>query len=1638
MTTEPAPETTPANPYENFYSKVRRIYIPLPGFRFFHRPSEVGDVDSQFVGRQRILGLLKEWLQDKEKNRTGSYLITGYRGMGKTSFVSKAIDDLVNEQNRRHNSTNDCFSKFWSYFYPFIIGFFLLFPAVFVIIGIVNESFSFWFWMIIVYSSLYALGAFLWQRLRLRNKKYILKVKVNIGNEVSQTKDVLSLVAYSIRNRFTEYISQKMPVLPYVVIVRLLTWTCVPLIVYFFFWYFMQVVGPAGTDFFASGNDSLLFHLIAFVNDVLYNLTVLHPLFAAILGAVVLVPVAYFLWSITRRILYRLLSYFGKSVSRPSEILAELENLCNRIDASVREDNDPYDVKISAFSLIMKHRSSRNFLPASVREIEQSLTDVINRIDASKILDCRLIVILDEMDKLNKTDVSDENHVADFPEFASNQNGVSDEATQHEKSHRILSLLGQLKYFISTAKAKFIFIAGHELYDAYLADVSDREYSISSIFNGVINVDSFFTCNSRTKDITKLTEAFLCKHLMNEPKPNQKEQEAGWEADSENYNLRKYFELTKTNAGSVSDREREKVFIFLRQFVTYLTFVSNGAPKKLTSHFEKYIISKDAYLRQNRLSQMQDRVPEEITLNRPAKAEAKDAPEYYLAFGYYDQQKIGFIHYMANPIFENIISPSSEYGDKLLITSSFLIAHIYKHHSSGFSWRNLEYLPELIDSNRTPELREYIDSIIGYLAHIHLTSITSGIYTYKFPMRLVEEISIFTKKSEELSAIFNFSLDYSLAVKKYYYRLLDFYRTKQGGSEVVKASLHHNLGDIHMSNDEYTEAIVQYRLTADSIETQMRKLRDDPRENLSSLIVRYTRVMLKLGLAYEKRNTMDSAYLVYSNLTTKLIAHREIDEHTLQLEYKIDKETVDNYWQGKRVLLFKPDLTCSVDQFCRDCYPAPYSKTEDRQVKYWIYGDELTDNLCDFLSSTKEMMITKLSVFEDLRVAYLPILAKLFALEKHNICGITRDNVKVAESEFQFLFLITNSKDKYLLRVDFYRKLGDILYYKNRYFFENERDSAMALFACWGYDLKAAIFDHCYRKDMNKEVIEKIMDLFRMPLNYASVKGWKGFCDRLVEKASNDLHQAALDILSEIPTGLQGRIDSILACGRRRQKVKNTPCFACRYYNRSLELLKEQIFYEKKKNSRRDISKVFLFLEAILSPRKQPILSRYNELTQVALTLESMGNTLLSCSVKGEWISNDFLICLFSSDIVAILKLRNKIGHLEKALLYYWTAMEYHSKASNHKESVHCLLRILKVMNSHASIRNRNGWNSVVIGPMKVAVMEAIHGVYSTQDYYNLQETKKLKNIVDAKVNLGLTSVMPEVEELLLAYYELAINQWPVADEKQHRKLLQSFYESPSLSYLRNESLIYNRVISLLFKAKLNERVMRELGCEFTAPPSKTVRDQGSLPVTEKHVVDWDIIFEKKADDKKTEDLRQVISACLGREGRIRDAIEFLIADSIFCLANITDFILPTIRTTLFTNSFCQSVYMRLYYWIRWKEAYVEACRTESENREKTRLEKVVEQLVESHKLEMLKPTFLREMANKHVAAAREMHSEGAEYQDFIKSFYLLDDDLQNNTCQFFFALERYKINSDGLREITDGQKTTYYDPEQYFLWPER
>ena len=1706
--TETSAKDKYSNPFDRFSSKIRRIYIPLPGFRYFHRPSEVDDVDPHFIGREQISQQLRNWLSDTENNGTGAYLITGYRGMGKTSFVSKVIDSIINPQDKIAHKTNRVIwnfiwyilgytfliypllwimqEKFWpqlrpnSYYlllllllllllyytirplqnvysdwkiaYPHMINISTVLPLYIVFLYVLqnpsdpSSSLKFIALFFCIFLGLLLFGRNILRICRIQKHKYILQIKVNIGNEVSDTKDVLALFAHSIRKHISEYTYSKSYTFNQNTAIRGIQWSIVAFIGILLYKYTLPLLEPVAWTFYDVSDKSLLLRFIESINNFLYQFRIQHNELSRWIGMIMACLAAYGFAQIIRLFLNYIIKYSGKRLSKATKIVHDLDKLCERIDAAVQEDkNTPIgNVSMSLFNMAITRRSIKNYRPASIREIEQSLINIIQEIHESKILNCRMIIILDELDKLSCKQTADPNANIVYPEFTVDENGVSEDISTNEKKHRILSLLGQLKFFISSAKAKFVFIAGHELYDAYLADVSDREYSVSSIFNGVINVDSFFTCDQRTKDITRMTECFLCKHLMGNVNKENKSESAPKSASNTNdspnaiseikkYNFAEYAKSLQTeNLSVVEQREIEAALDFLRQFVTYLTFMSNGAPKKLITTLEKYVISYNSYAEYH---EQRDRDKSSIFLPETGQLQdQEDKKCYILTFRYYDQQKIGFIHYMANPIFENIISPSSDFGDKLLVASSFLIAHIYKYHNSGFSRRNLEYMPELLDSNRSPELRSFIDSIIGYLGQIHLTSITSGIYSYKFPMRLSEEISMFSKKYEEISAIFNFSLDDSLAVKKFYYRLFDFYHQKQNGSEAIQGAFHHTLGDIHMANKEYTEAITQYRLTAQAIDALLQKYIDKSTDcayvgTIAAQIMRYTRVMLKLGLAYEKRNSLDSAYMIYSTLTTRLMAFREIDESALGLTHSIVKSRTDDteYFNPdrKRVLIHRPKWP-EKPKFAQKCYLRTEDEATFDTLDYWTYGDELTDNLCDQLSPTKYAMISKLSVFEDLRLAYLPILAKLFVLEKHNICGITKDNVKIADAEFRYLFHITNSKDKYLLRVDFYRKFGDVLYYKNGSLYKGNINSPMSMISNWGFDLKSAIFDYCYRIGLQKSDIEEIIDSFKQPKD-SSISTLDELKDSL--KSQNPLWSVHFDhILEELPSQIKNQWVFMDDCRQRRQTrkqdEKNTlvPCAACNCYARSLTILLNRLTGEKVSGN-----VAYQFLQAYKKGALQT--KRYNELTQTALCLSSMGNILLSCATESDEISNQFISALFKSsayDSAAESELRKSRSHLERAILHYWTAMHYHNLASNYKEGIQCLTWIFNIISGYLAetdIQHEACKFYDARHDMKRVVEEAIDRIHSMRDYAGLKEVNKMKSILRAQEklanwhNLGLTSVMPDAEELLLVYYEVLLAQLSNKDEPEYLQTIGCLYNSPSLTYLRNESLTYNRVIALLFKAKLNERLLWLLQKKKkSTPPNENTNNLNSQ-------------FKDDYLDKIAKALNINIKNRPNGDN-LKIMLDFLISDSIFCLTSIADFIQPTARTSLFTNSFCFSIHKRLLQWVQWKE-WVEK---QWENNYSTHedLSGKTESLIEEHNKYVLKQTYLKGMLNKYYDAARAMHNGGLEYQNFINDMYLLDDDLQNNTCQFYFALERYKIRAGhGKRE--DMSNVGYFSPKSYF-----
>lgn len=845
---------------ERYFSNLHNMIIPLYGFNHYHSASNCEENTEGFIGRDSIIDKLSAWL-DAPKGKTtysGAYLITGYRGMGKSSFVHKAVEKLSPKPK-----------------------------------------------------------GFLERIKRLREPKYVI-VTVNVGNELLTTKELLGMVCKVAAKRFEEEFS-----------------------------------GLKVTSLRRSRNTVAI--LLAWIPIFIISIILLFCYEFDILGLCWKIPKAWYVYTIgilgvlssgwiANQILSVLwhLSKWNCLVTI-GQIRRYWHYLIERIDADVTlntETGTSFKNPIHELGMYLKFGKNVSYPIADVPEMQEMLVELLNLIDKLYGSYLHFIFIIDELDKISPKDEDSKQ----MPEYNTG-NSFNGNSSNRSRQRALGELLANMKYFISSSKAKFVFVAGYDMYEETLSDISNREFNIHSIFNGHINVSSFFRRTNHYSGVESMIEQYLCQLLIG----------GKIKAEDGKVSLRDYTDYCRTEWKKLAISKEnlqtyehilERRIVFLHNFLTYLVYMSNGSPKKLAIYIEKYV-------------RTQERITEKIERDKVLGEGydihfGKETSKYYLFFDSRNVQRICFVNYLLYPMIQNLVDKSNIYNDKLLVSTSFMLSNLYKFHKSGFSMRNLEYMPELLDINKMPELRDFIGGIVEFMTQTHIDETVMNLYKYKFPMHLSEEITFYSKTSEEISYLFNFSHDELLSVKNLYIRQLEHYNNKYEAMAI--ASLHHTLGDIYMLEEDYELAIYEYQEALSALYRQQKRKKEF---SLSSIEIEPSRMLfmvrlsLKLGLAYEKRKTYDTAYLTYAQLTEKI------------RKYSICKATYD-----------------------------------------------------------------KALLFDTIRITYLAPLAKLFVKEKMDLGGFTESDIKQAENDFKKIIRFSKDKEA-ILTIDFYTKLGDIMYYRN-------------------------------------------------------------------------------------------------------------------------------------------------------------------------------------------------------------------------------------------------------------------------------------------------------------------------------------------------------------------------------------------------------------------------------------------------------------------------------------------------------------------------------------------------------------------------------------------------------------------------------
>ncbi|GAB5525490.1 MAG: hypothetical protein Roseis2KO_33620 [Roseivirga sp.] len=1749
-------ETVKVNPskFSKYSSRIKDIYLALPDFQYFHSPSGLTNDYERFVGREHLLKKLDNILNEAE-TKAGAYLITGYRGVGKTSLIRKVL------YNHRLIKTDD--SQFWvkavlkiigliAITFVFIHLYFIACKYLSKVIGKVIgnspidpslwedlnryiDGFGFTifqfglFWTVITVffvltsTLLFQWIALLedkWTRVDFRKsglaKFFGKKKSVVIESSLAQSElkdlDILQLLT---KNFYDHYKVELRPLKSFAnlfhFLLKIILGLCVFLITIHVF-YSYKSIDILGLQ----------------IDPVWSGLTV--GVFLTFL-------------------MFKYYPYFlGLIFITPESVLKKLADLNEMVKGNVTtESGSTSETGILKSKFSFARKKTRAYPQATARTIEAELVTIL-RLSSEVSWPFRrldFVFIFDELDKIEVHGSTDTN--ASFEE----QNNFGPEYSR-KRQESIALLLGNLKHFLNVARAKFFFISSREMYDVFLSDISDRDGYVGSVFHDVINVPSFFTesYTESSTDITRLTEEYVCQFLI--PLKWMGSHSSKTKANLQVF--KKYLSdadsFTKLNG--LPDWERnaikQKIIFTLRQFIIYLVYRSNGAPKSVTRLFESFI--RHPNLKDHREgNELRDTFSYVVCAKYEDDRDVENMETFYLHFDVLQQYKFGFTNYIFTQFLVAKSKYMREFGDKLLVSAAYLLDHLYKFHNVAFSWHHLEQTPEMLDINKSPALRGFMEEMVRSLSNIHVREIVSGLYQFKFYKRIANEIDFISKISEMESAAFNFTLDEHLQIKRYYQvKLKDFQKNlsdaysgnSSGKSLYSLAELHMTLGDLHFYDQEFEEA---KRHFTDAI--RILKGQSPVESTNVHQFMLMLRNQLKLGLAHEKTQSFGAATAEYGNVSLDVTRWRDLEYqhlglvkavvHVEEIPELIDRFSAvlgdffhrqlkeseeDQELRNKRFKTYNDYDGITNDDELKQLgvskrdqqifrfikmvsirrskplkadffyllykvkrlfgkretmtfygWPKEKTKAKYKDGYYSLKGIERFHSFSRFFmlslekisaSSEKEAVYMKKIVFESFRLVYQPLIAKLHAIEKGSMGGVTYSDLKRNIKEFEYLSRAAWHDEKHLLEAEYYNKVGNLLFYKNGHAFgqyddNNQRQSYTEIL------------------QINQLFKYKITKDFKAPI--AAYQFYRNSLEilrrRVIEYEEGHIswwNEAKFDLVKEREM-LVTYLRFLEAKELKFPSIQNT--------------LMESIG-----NSFSDLGNTILasigksggdFIGPLLVPNENSIGMSFLEV----LLGKSSGDTIKS---KDERLRDIQEFLGYSrSNIKSISGTvgTKAVPRLEIALLCFCISSMYFQRANRHRKYVFQNLKVLYVLKDHfTELKTLNHtvpseFNDLVSLLERGLLSKVLRAIHRTNDNSVRFEIEYYKQIFKDEIKKGeheiyraiLNNVSntPEVREALVLFSELKF-----VIEGQHLPLPNSFL----LNAYSGINSQYTRALELKYKSHINEHYFRKFfDIDFSNAEGlrmilqKILEESGSNiglgliidfiernanlvtshPLTHKlkklkndlrnmsnkYQAETSIItFLHSNKDELFESLSrnqvyllslqattfEKLSGELSEnekkyfdkhtDATVATLLYHLITDSINCLNEVINSFKVYGISYMVTHSRIGFTHLSLAKWCERYQVLVNDCgvgRVEDSQKYFTRL-------LESNANISVVPSYHYEQALKHFYASLQVHNEGDGYKSKLYNMYYLEDDFNDNLYHFGAAIERYKINTGVIR----------------------
>ena len=1646
-----------------YSAKIKNVYVELKKYKFFHSPYFEGD--ERFIGRDKVKNRIITILKNTN-SKSGAYLVTGFRGMGKTSVLREAIEDYNDEieEERRKKIEDDNKTKLEEVgilprrILPWInkrivVCLLTCLYIMYLLYGFsYDEIISNWFTSLILSCGFFILICFfirnkehqyraisdiIWQYFKLFLIVFIVVLFMLYFQDPHSFCNKGVFHCFPINARWDQIVGQSSGFSIYRVLFSILFSYGIVSLVLSINDLLVEFLPSLGTKKGKKKEEHQLDQLSKYQSfeinlsqknlneiDVLRRMTInLHDYWLLQnneLNSYSFSRKLYFFW----KFLLSIVNLSRKSTNRYEPILARIERLKSRISGQVtsrRELNVNPNISAGIQGGLAKlttplgqysNKDEVSYPIATPKEVEDELVGILKDIAEMRknsIVEIpEFIFIIDELDKIGPhTNSSVEEKELSNPTF-DNQFNAQELSQFRQRQEAVASLLANLKGFLNVIRAKFFFIGGREMFDADLADIADRDSFYSSVFNDVIYIESFFKDSKHSgSGVTQMTEMYLCNIILNslelekgkgKGKAAKKERQAKKEKQTlkslyENiqpYNKREknislLFKKSNTNKNtneSISERREQlelskdetkrqayKTMFTLQNYVIYLNYRSNGTPKKLTALTEQLIKcgpSRETYNSSEEEGDNYKFLKENIVLLHDSEKDVLTtdlSQRLFLHFDFNTQYEIGLTANLYRPYLIANSRHLKLLGDKLLFSSSFIIDHLLKFHPFGFSWKNLEHIPEIILVNREPNLRRYIEDLMRFYSLAYVKDTVSGLFELKFRSVVKRELIYASKTSDLSSAAFNFTLDESFPIKRHYKKKLlelrqkykNYFPVKDGNQFVNSLYFVQTiLGDLYFYDKEYDESILYYQESIQSLQFPNRGRRPITKHQFVLLL----KTKLKLGLTFEKMRDFDSALSFYKTSISDI------------KEYLGNKEG-------------------------RESDPLDCHKIDENNRTAYIVN--------------------------------LPYIALLAGIEKARYDGITYANLLLNRKEFKNIISIEGEgKEKYdevdayrryFQLADYYNNVGSILYYKN------------------------CQFSRFFEEDADRETI--LLEVFEE------------------EKEQNELLMRQRVVYDKKPSN------------RPYDFFPSLVSF--NYYWNSLHfLLKEHKnkiikhigFYNAEVLTNQKIHQNYLVITTGLLLPENIDLINSNRFYYIANVVSKIGDCVLSCLKK-----NQCLIPTVAFEPLSIIdynkeefKYRQNLSRLIEKFNMLYTQAPYQAET------------VLYIYQLAAALYMRAGQNYYYSFQLK-KILYLIKDLIEINRGDIIKDRKYLERLkIFLIVNEDKENPFEHLEEIATHVFKATTWNNEVANRPQilkYREILGIKNRSEEREYIYNNinNVTDNREVVLLvegIKMKLKllypekekstgwKKYFKNFGLSKSIISAYNSMNNRFLRILElkyrsercyfitKEFLEIEEVFKSSSkvefkghDDDQMVIIKNRIGGMIGSDlsGKtlLGDIFVFLIREALFCLRELIKMIKLYDPGYVIGYSYIAEAHSRMGDWCHARDNFIKILKfyaladgvineekkgvKDKASRMLKEFEKDIKDLLGGDSLAYLESKNHYESAMLYYFQVIGMHTEGKSYRDQLPNLYMLEDDYNDNSTHFAITAERFRVNTGNIRE---------------------